>query len=376
MSLARISVIIVSYNAPCFLEVCLDSVKASLQGLDGEIIIVDNASREGCVEMVRGRFPDVELLVNEENVGFSRAVNQGVRKATGEYILILNPDSVLPEDGLEKVLDFAVSQKELGAVGCRFIDGTGALLPECKRNLPGIGSALLKLMGLNFGYYADQLEERETGEVEVLTGAFMFMRRDLFEEMKGFDEDYFMFGEDIDLSFRIRNAGYRNYYLGQVSIIHFKGESSVKDLRYLRNFYGALEIYYQKHFRTHRLGRSVLRALVRTAVGFRMGKASSRATLRQSPESFTYLGQRQQIYEGLRERMEGLRPRFVRDREGWEPEPEDFLLFDGESLTFSEIISHIDSAPAQARKRIIGSSGQFFIGSDDPAHPGICRSIP
>jgi len=111
MSLARISVIIVSYNAPCFLEVCLDSVKASLQGLDGEIIIVDNASREGCVEMVRGRFPDVELLVNEENVGFSRAVNQGVRKATGEYILILNPDSVLPEDGLEKVLDFAVSQK-------------------------------------------------------------------------------------------------------------------------------------------------------------------------------------------------------------------------------------------------------------------------
>lgn len=375
-SLARVSVIIVSYNAPCFLQLCLESVRASLRGLDGEVIVVDNASSEGCAERVREHFPEVDLHVNEENRGFSVAVNQGVRQASGEYILILNPDSVLPEDAIGKVLDFADSQKDLGAVGCRFLDGKGRFLPECKRNFPGFRSAMLKLVGINRGYYADHLQEEGSGEVEVLTGAFMLMRRALFEQLNGFDEDFFMYGEDIDLSYRIRKAGYRNHYLGNIGIIHFKGESSLREPSYLRHFYGALEVFYRKHFRHNPIGRSSLRALVNLAISLRSGKISSAPVEQGNPEEFTYLGNREAVFEALKELMPEVRPHFdsglkAPDHDG----SGSLLLFDSDSLTFSDIISGIQATAQGVRKRIISGTGEFFVGSDDPGRPGECRSI-
>ena len=375
-SLARVSVIVVSYNAPCFLQLCLESVRASLKGLDGEVIVVDNASAEGCAERVREHFPEVHLQVNSKNRGFSAAVNQGVRQASGEYILILNPDSLLPEDAIGKVLNFAVKQKDLGAVGCRFLDGRGRFLPECKRNFPGFRAAMLKLFGLNGGYYADHLKEEESGEVEVLTGAFMLMRRALFERLNGFDEDFFMYGEDIDLSYRIRKAGYRNHYLGNVGIIHFKGESSLSEPSYLKHFYGALEVFYRKHYRHNAIGRSLLRTLVNFAIRFRGWKGSPTSVEERNPEEFIYLGNRKAVFEALRELMPEVRPHFdyrlkAPDHDG----SGSLLLFDSDSLPFSDILGGIQATAPGVRKRIISTTGEFFVGSDDPRMPGDCRSI-
>ena len=210
-------------------------------------------------------------------MGFSRAANQGAEVAQGNYLLILNPDTVLPEDSLKKALEFILKNPDTGALGCRYIDGSGTFLPECKRNFPGMIPALGKLVGLNWGYYADELAEKDNGEVEVLTGAFLFLKREVFLGMAGFDESFFMFGEDIDLSYRIRQSGLKNRYLGEISIVHFKGESSIKDTSYLKHFYGALEIFYKKHFKHHALGRGLLRMLVRLAVALRSNSQNSAA---------------------------------------------------------------------------------------------------
>ena len=336
ISLTQISVIIVSFNAPCFLQVCLESVRDALKGLRGEIIVIDNASTDHNVEMIRQDFPEVELTANSENTGFSKAVNQGVKQARGEYILILNPDSVLPEDGLSKILAYAETQENLGAVGCRFIDGTGALLPECKRNFPGIRSAVSKLFGLNWGYYADHIDEGEVAQVEVLTGAFMLIRRELFNRMKGFDERFFMFGEDIDLSYRIHKEGFRNRYYGKVSMIHFKGESTVRDASYLKHFYGALEIFYLKHYRNTVLGRSALKLLVSGVVRFRSIMLPS-------------------------------------ERRSDEPLSGDLLLLDSRNLSFADIVRSFDIQSSQVRKRIVSRSGDFYIGSDDPSRSGVVQ---
>ena len=334
--MTQISVIIVSFNAPGFLQVCLDSVRDALEGLRGEIIVIDNASTDRNVEMIRQDFPGVDLTVNSENIGFSKAVNQGVKQAGGEFILILNPDSVLPEDGLRKILAYAETQENLGAVGCRFMDGTGALLPECKRNFPGIRSAVAKLFGLNWGYYADHIGEGEVAEVEVLTGAFMLIRRELFNRLKGFDERFFMFGEDIDLSYRIHKEGFRNRYYGKVSMIHFKGESTVRDASYLKHFYGALEIFYLKHYRHTVLGRSALKLLVAAVVRFRSSM-------------------------------------LPRERRSDEPLSGDLLLLDSRNLSFADIIGSFDIRSSQVRKRIVSRSGDFYIGSDDPSRSGVVQ---
>ncbi len=368
--LARISVIIVSFNAAYFLQVCLESVRCSLKGLSGEVIVVDNASHDGSAEMIRERFPEVELVVNSENVGFSRAANQGAELAGGEYVLILNPDSVLPEDGLSEILSYAGKQKKLGAIGCRFIDGTGTVLPECKRNFPGIRSAIFKLFGRDWGYYASHLDDHDVGEVEVLTGAFMLMRRDLFREMNGFDEHFFMFGEDIDLSYRIHKAGYRNRYYGKKSMIHFKGESTVKDVSYLKHFYGAMEIFYHKHYKHTALGKWILRLLTEGIVRFRKRTMPLNRPPGKPVEGFVYCGDRKRVFETLKHAMEGSSAGMEHDADGINSETRGLLLFDSENISYSDIIKSFDLLPDRVQKRIISRCGEFFIGSDDPSLAG------
>ena len=368
--LTQISVIIVSFNASHFLQVCLESVRSSLKGLEGEVIVVDNASRDRSVEMIRQRFPEVELIENSENSGFSKAVNQGVGRARGDYVLILNPDSILPEDGLSEILIYAGKQERLGAVGCRFIDGTGTVLPECKRNFPGIRSAVFKLLGLNRGYYAHHLGDREMGEVEVLSGAFMLMRRELFSEMNGFDERFFMFGEDIDLSYRIHEAGYRNRYYGKMSMIHFKGESTPKDATYLKNFYGALEIFYLKHYRHIPPGKWILKRFVESIAWFRKRTMAVGRPSNEPVEGFVYCGDRTHIFEALKAALPGSSARVEQDVSNISSETGELILFDSENLSYSEILRSFDRLHHQVKKRIISRSGDFFVGSDDPALPG------
>ncbi|MBT8317434.1 MAG: glycosyltransferase family 2 protein [Lutibacter sp.] len=248
-----ISVIIVNYNVQYFLEQCILSVNAASRNLSVEIIVVDNSSTDASCSLLQRKYPEVVLIKNTKNVGFSKANNQGVAKASGEYILILNPDTVIPEDTFTQILKFSKSKQNMGALGVKLIDGSGVYLPESKRGIPTPMVAFNKLFGVSSKrtgkYYATHLAEDETGIVDILVGAFMFLKRSVYNEVKGFDEAYFMYGEDIDLSYKILNKGYQNYYFAEVQVIHYKGESTEKDVKHLKYFHKAMKIFYKKYFK-------------------------------------------------------------------------------------------------------------------------------
>jgi GT2 family glycosyltransferase len=253
----QLSVIILNYNVRYFLEQCVLSVQKALENIDGEIIVVDNNSSDDSCSMMRQRFPNVRLIENKENLGFPKGNNIGVAEARGEYICILNPDTVVAEDTFEKVLAFAKSRSDSGIVGCRLIDGTGNFLPECKRGVPTPWVAFTKIFGLYkmfpgsglFNkYYAQHLSENQTGKVDILVGAFMVMKRGLYLEVGGFDENCFMYSDDIDLSYMVLKTGKSNYYFHGTSVIHYKGESTVRDGTYMKRFQEAMQFFYKKHF--------------------------------------------------------------------------------------------------------------------------------
>jgi GT2 family glycosyltransferase len=254
----QLSVIILNYNVRYFLELCVLSVQSALTNIDSEIIVIDNNSDDGSCEMIKALFPHVKLVQNKENVGFSKGNNIGVAEAKGEFICILNPDTVVAEDTFVKILAFAKGQDNLGIVGCRFIDGSGNFLPECKRGVPTPWVAFTKIAGLYkifprsriFGkYYAQQLSKNENGKVDILVGAFMVMKRGFYQELGGFDEDCFMYSDDIDLSYRALKKGSFNYYFHETTVIHYKGESTLKDEIYMKRFQEAMQFFYKKHFK-------------------------------------------------------------------------------------------------------------------------------
>ena len=247
----KLSVVILNYNVRYFLELCLQSVEAALKEIPSEIIVIDNISKDGSCTMVKEKFPSVVLIENNSNIGFSKANNQAVRVAKGAYVCILNPDTVVAEDTFVSILNFAEKQKNLGIIGCRLIDGSGAYLPESKRNIPRVNIAIKKIVGNSKGYYANHVKEFDTAKVEILVGAFMLLKRSLYNSLGGFDEDYFMYGEDIDMSFKSLKKGCDNYYFGDTSVIHYKGESTRRNSIYLKRFYGAMQIFYKKHFKSN-----------------------------------------------------------------------------------------------------------------------------
>ncbi len=254
----KLSIVIVNYNVKYFLEQCLFSVQNASRGLESEILVVDNNSVDGSVRMVREKFPGVRLIENKENAGFSRANNQAIKISTGQYVLLLNPDTLVEDDTLVKCVQFMDTHPEAGGLGVKMVDGKGRFLPESKRSLPSPSVAFFKVFGLSalfpksklFGkYHLGYLDEDKTSEVEVLAGAFMLLRRDVLDKTGLLDEEFFMYGEDIDLSYRITQAGYRNYYFPETRIIHYKGESTKKSsLNYVFLFYNAMIIFARKHY--------------------------------------------------------------------------------------------------------------------------------
>lgn len=245
----KLSVIILNYNVRYFLEACLRSVQSAIAEIDAEIIVIDNNSPDDSCNMMRTLFPAIQLIANTENVGFAKANNQGVKIAKGEYVCILNPDTIVAEDTFTQLLKFAKDKENIGSIGCKLIDGSGTFLPESKRNIPTPMVSVKKILGnKNSGYYSE-LNENEIGNVDILVGAFMFMKKSVYEAVEGFDEDYFMYGEDIDLSYKIIKAGFQNYYYGKTTVIHYKGESTLKDKTYAKRFYGAMQLFYKKHFK-------------------------------------------------------------------------------------------------------------------------------
>ncbi|MBL7811323.1 MAG: glycosyltransferase [Bacteroidetes bacterium] len=272
-----LSVVIVNYNVKPFLEQALISVQKAIQGLDTEVWVVDNNSVDGSVDMVRDKFPWVKCIANKENTGFSRANNQAIRESRSKYVLLLNPDTVLQEDTLHKCVNFMDEHPDCGGLGVRMIDGKGKFLPESKRGLPTPAVAFYKMTGLSaifpksrlFGqYHLKFLPEHETHVVDVLSGAYMMLRSECLEKTGLLDEDFFMYGEDIDLSYRITKAGYRNYYFPDTTIIHYKGESTKKrSANYVKVFYNAMVLFARKHYSGKTAGR--LNTFIQAAIYLR-----------------------------------------------------------------------------------------------------------
>ncbi len=260
----KLSIVIVNYNVCYFLEQALKSVQNAIEHMEAEVFVVDNNSVDGSVEMVREKFPWVHLIANKDNTGFSKANNQAMRIAKGEYILLLNPDTVVEEDTFEKCCAFMDEHPEAGGLGVKMVDGNGIFLPESKRGLPTPWVAFTKISGLasffpkseKFGqYHLGYLDDDETHEVEILAGAYMLMRKETLDKVGLLDEDYFMYGEDIDLSWRIVQGGYKNYYFPDTRIIHYKGESTKKSsVNYVFVFYNAMAIFARKHFSPKQAG--------------------------------------------------------------------------------------------------------------------------
>lgn len=264
----KLSVIIVNYNVKYFLEQAIQSSLKAAAQIPSEIIVVDNNSVDGSVEFVRNKFPQVRIIANKENTGFSKANNQAIEIAQGEYILLLNPDTVVQEDTFSKCIQFMDTHADAGGLGVKMIDGKGIFLPESKRAFPSPTVAFYKAFGLAnlfpkssvFGkYHLGYLDENKIHEVDVLAGAFMLIRKSVLDEIGLLDETFFMYGEDIDLSYRIIRAGYKNYYFPETTIIHYKGESTKKgSLNYVKMFYNAMKIFAQKHFSGTRAGLFIL----------------------------------------------------------------------------------------------------------------------
>lgn len=253
-----LSVVIVNYNVVNFLEQCLNSVLAASKKLQIEVFVVDNNSVDGSVEFIRQKFPKVNLIANKENVGFSKANNQAILQSKGRYVLLLNPDTVVEQDTFDKCVAYMDAHPNTGGMGVRMLDGKGRFLPESKRGLPTPAVSFYKIFGFSklfpkskkFGsYHLGYLDEHQIHEIDVLSGAFMLMRAETLSKVGLLDEAFFMYGEDIDLSYRIQQGGYSNVYFPETKIIHYKGESTKKgSLNYVFVFYNAMVIFAKKHF--------------------------------------------------------------------------------------------------------------------------------
>lgn len=370
-----VSVVIVNYNVRYFLEQCILSVKAASKKITTEIIVVDNNSNDESCKILLEKYPEVILLKNKENVGFSKANNQGVKAATGDYVLILNPDTIIAEDTLDKIFAYAKIKQNLGVLGVKLIDGAGKFAPESKRGIPTPNASFNKLFGISSKrtgkYYATYLDENESGIIKVASGAFMFIKRTVFNEVKGFNEDYFMYGEDIDLSMKLLNKGYQNYYYADTQIIHFKGESTPKDIKYLNYFHRAMRIFYKKHFKLNFVYDFFMRIGIEfwyllKYFKFRKNKTSSKPVF-----NLLYLGNDELIVKFLNKKhlliKESLIDDYSKIRELIKNNRIDTIIFDNSTLSNKKIIAHFEVLKNEKTAfKIHPRTTNFIIGSTSP----------
>ena len=244
----KLTIVIVSYNVRPFVAQCLESVQKASSGLEVEVFVVDNASADDTVSYLTQHYPWVTLIANDENMGFSRANNIAIRQAQGEYVLLLNPDTIVAEPTLQACVAFMDAHPQAGGLGVRMHNADGTLAPESRRAIPSPWVSFLKMMGFTKRYYMSHLSWEEPGRIEVVSGAFFMLRKKALDEVGLLDEDFFMYGEDIDLSYRLLKGGYENWYL-PAKILHYKGESTEKSsFRYVHVFYKAMLIFFRKHY--------------------------------------------------------------------------------------------------------------------------------
>ena len=353
------SVVILSYNVRHYLELCLQSVQAATKDISSEIIVIDNNSSDDSCSVIKLNYPEIILIQNKENIGFSKANNQAVKIASGEYVCILNPDTVVSENTFNKILNFSDSKNDIGIVGCRFVDGSGAFLAESKRKVPTIRAAIQKLLGFGYNYYETEISENQIAKVSVLTGAFMLMKNNFFRELGGFDENFFMYGEDIDLSFRALKMNKINYYYGEETIIHFKGESTRKNKIYYKNFFTAMQVFYNKHYNSNFIIKSGLWLVIILAKNIlpflnlnRFINAVSKEIVFLKPrnQSFELPGKKYSIINSIK---------LIKNYDFCD------LVFDPSTQSFSEIIKTISRLKSnKVTFKIWPKNTNFIIGSD------------
>lgn len=267
-----LSIIIVNYNVKEFLLNLLDSLHKAVSKFENEIIVVDNASDDGSVELVKSRFPQVKLIANKTNVGFGAANNQALEIASGKYLVLINPDTIVKEDTFTKLIDFMGSTPDAGMVGCKVLNPDGTLQLACRRSFPGPWTSFTKITGLSkifpnsklfAKYNLTYLNEDETYEVDAISGSFMMMTREVYQKTKGFDPQFFMYGEDLDLCYRTQKEGYKVYYVHTTEIIHYKGESTKRSsIDETKVFYDAMHLFVRKHFSSFFIVELILRAAI------------------------------------------------------------------------------------------------------------------
>jgi GT2 family glycosyltransferase len=375
----QLSVIILNYNVRYFVEQCVLSVQAALQHIEGEIIVIDNNSSDDSCQMMKIRFPHIKLIENKENTGFPNGNNIGVAEAKGEYICILNPDTVVAEDTFTKLLNSqpATRNPQLGIIGCKLIDGTGNFLPESKRGIPTPWVAFTKIFGLYkffpkvqlFNqYYAQHLTENQSGKVDILVGAFMVMKRDLYNQVGGFDENCFMYSDDIDLSYMVLKNGKTNYYFAETTVIHYKGESTVKDGTYMKRFQEAMDYFYSKHFKKSAFFSVFMKV---GSFFFAFLKKNKTIVTKRKIDNYILISQN----ELLKEKLEKLLGKNVkRLSTSFKNELPSLLkgihsnieiIFDQNDLTFSTIISAMELYKNEkVTFKIIPNQSNFMIGSN------------
>ncbi|MGZ9675414.1 glycosyltransferase family 2 protein [Flavobacterium sp. GNP001] len=383
----QLSVVILNYNVRHFLEQCVLSVQSALLHLDAEIIVVDNNSADDSVSMMKERFPDVKLIQNDENLGFPKGNNVGVAVAQGDYVCILNPDTVVAEDTFVKVLAFAERQNNCGIIGVKLIDGAGNFLPESKRGMPTPWVAFTKIAGLYrifpqykwskqlFGkYYAQHLNENESGPVSILVGAFMVLKKDLYTELKGFDENCFMYSDDIDLSYRALLAGKSNFYFHETIVIHYKGESTIKDASYMKRFQEAMTFFYQKHFKVSLLFHFFMQVGISFFSFIKMlqGSSAGKWQQTQAPDGYILFSKNKLLANKLASILQNnvvfhdITSEKMVFSFAEKSEKRVEIILDSEHMTFKECISFLESARNKGFTfKILPKSANFLIGSNN-----------
>ena len=394
----QLSIIIVNYNVKYFLEQCLLSVIKSCNNIEAEIFVVDNNSTDGSKAFFNDKFPSVKFIWNDENIGFAKANNQVIHQCRGEYILFLNPDTIVSEDCFQKCLTFIQWQQKPGAVGVRLIDGSGIFLKESKRAFPSPLTSLFKLSGLTSlfphskifaKYYLGNLDEHKNHEVDVLVGAFMLIPKTVLQTVGSFDETFFMYGEDVDLSYRVQKAGFKNYYYSQISVIHFKGESTKKgSLNYVRLFYQAMSIFVKKHYSSGSAG--LFNVLMQIAIFIRAIFSSIGMIFKNISNNFHSLNNKQQAlivagekdYNSLTSsitkaglqikiiaRVNGVNAGLIKDYDAKE------VIFCEGEISFKEIIDTIQHLPNTVSCQFYAARSHSIIGSDSKDTGGDCIAL-
>ncbi|KGO87575.1 glycosyl transferase family 2 [Flavobacterium rivuli WB 3.3-2 = DSM 21788] len=368
----QLSVIILNYNVRFFLELCVLSVQQAIKGLDAEIIVVDNNSPDDSCSMIKERFPHITLIENKENSGFPKGNNIGVAAAKGKYVCILNPDTVVAEDTFSKILAFAVAQSNFGIAGSKLIDGRGQFLPESKRGVPTPWVAITKIGALykafpKFNlfnrYYAQHVPENENGKADILVGAFMLMERELYLDVGGFDEDCFMYSDDIDLSYTVLKKGLDNYYFAGTSVIHYKGESTVKDGAYMNRFREAMQFFYRKHFKQSAVFDVLMRA---GTLVFALAKKNKKAPV-YNLQQYILISDDEVLRETLQSQLQKnvLRTTAFKTDALFLHNNGTEIIFDNAFINFGNIISFMETYKANGfTYKIKPANAAFMLGSN------------